>query len=145
MTVHLIKMSVGVEDIRHLERIQAKRLADAKRMGVAPELMHITRNTPRRAAEVLRGGSIFWVIKRFIRVRQVIADIRQVEGKEGRKSCALVLEPGLIRTEIRSFRAFQGWRYFAVDDAPADLPASRAGGDDVPAELAAELRGLGLL
>ena len=63
--------------------------------------------------------SIFWVIKRFIRVRQVIADIRQVEGKEGRKSCALVLEPGLIRTEIRSFRAFQGWRYFAVDDAPA--------------------------
>ena len=85
MTVHLIKMSVGVEDIRHLERIQAKRLADAKRRGVAPELMHITRNTPRRAAEVLRGGSIFWVIKRFISVRQVIADLRQVEGKQPKR------------------------------------------------------------
>jgi len=145
MTVNLIKMSVGVEDVRHLERIQAKRLADAERRGVAPELMHITRHTPRRAAEILRGGSIFWVIKRLIRVRQRIADIRQVEGKEGRKSCALVLEPGLIRTEIRSFRAFQGWRYFAVEDAPPDLPASIAENDEVPAEMAAELRGLGLL
>lgn len=145
MTVHLIKMSVGVEDVRHLERIQAQRLADAERRGVAPELMHITRHTPRRAAEVLRGGSIYWVIKRFIRVRQPIADIRQVEGREGRKSCALVLEPGLIRTEIRSFRAFQGWRYFSVEDAPPDAPDSTARSDDVPAELAAELKGLGLL
>ncbi len=145
MTVHLIKMSVGVEDVRHLERIQAQRKADAERRGMAPELMHITRHTPRRAAEVLRGGSIYWVIKRFIRVRQPIADIRQVEGRGGRKSCALVLEPGLIRTEIRSFRAFQGWRYFAVEDVPRDAPAAMDGDDDVPAELAAELKGLGLL
>ena len=104
MTVHLIKLSVGVEDVRHLERIQAQRLADAERRGGTPELMHITRYTPRRAAEVLRGGSIYWVIKRFIRARQTIVDIRPVEGKGGRPSCALVLEPGLIRTEIRSFR-----------------------------------------
>ncbi len=145
MTIHLIKMSVGVEDVRHLESIQAQRLADAERRGGMPELMHITRHMPRRAAELLRGGSIYWVIKRFIRVRQPLADIRQIEGREGRKSCALVLEPGLIRTEIRSFRAFQGWRYFAVEDAPPDAPDSMAGGDDVPAELAAELRGLGLL
>jgi hypothetical protein len=141
MTVHLIKMSVGVEDVRHLEQIQSQRLANVG------ELMHVTRNTPRRAAEVLRGGSIYWVIKRFIRARQTIIDIRpiEVEGKEGRPSCALVLEPGLIRTEIRSFRAFQGWRYLAADDAPADAPDSITGDDDVPAELAAELKGLGLL
>jgi hypothetical protein len=145
MTVHLIKLSVGVDNVRHLERIQAHRLADAERRGDVPELMHITRYTPRRAAEVLNNGSIYWVIKRFIRARQRIADIRPVEGHEGRPACALVLEPGLIRTEIRSFRAFQGWRYLAADDAPADAPASMAGGDDVPAELAAELKGLGLL
>ncbi|NQV83861.1 MAG: DUF1489 domain-containing protein [Rhodospirillales bacterium] len=145
MTVHLIKLSVGVENVRHLEQIQAHRLADAKRRGVAPELMHVTRNTPRRAAEILKQGSIYWVIKRFIRARQVIADIRQVEGREGRPACALVLEPGLIRTEIRSFRPFQGWRYLAAEDVPADAPPGMADGAEVPAELAAELKGLGLL
>jgi len=145
MTVHLIKMSVGVEDVPHLERIQAQRLAEAERQGRPPELMHITRNTPRRAADVLKGGSIYWVVKRFIRVRQPIADIRPFEGREGKMSCALVLEPGLIRTEIRSFRAFQGWRYFAAEDAPPDAPETPDGSDDMPAELAVELKGLGLL
>ncbi|MBC8337689.1 MAG: DUF1489 domain-containing protein [Alphaproteobacteria bacterium] len=145
MTVHLIKMSVGVEDVPHLERIQAGRLADAERQGRPLELMHVTRNMPRRAADVLKGGSIYWVIKRFIRARQPIIDLRQVEGKEGRMSCSIVLKPGLIRTEVRSFRAFQGWRYFAVEDVPPDAPETPEGGEDMPAELAVELKGLGLL
>ncbi|MBT3305471.1 MAG: DUF1489 domain-containing protein [Alphaproteobacteria bacterium] len=145
MTVHLIKLSVGVENVRHLEQIQQHRLNDAERRGETPELMHVTRNTPRRAAEILENGSIYWVIKRFIRARQVIADIRPVDNKEGRPACALVLEPGLIRTEIRSFRAFQGWRYLPVEDAPADAPENQADGTEVPAEMAAELKGLGLL
>ena len=145
MTVHLIKMSVGVEDVNHLARLQERRLADAKRRGETPELKHVTRNTPKRAAEVLDGGSIYWVIKGFIRARQPIVALRAVNREDGRPACALVLKPGLIRTEIRSFRPFQGWRYFSIDDAPADIGPFKQGQEDVPDEMAAELKGLGLL
>jgi len=145
MTVNLIKMSVGVEDIHHLERKQEQRLSDSKIRGENSELIHITRNTPRRATEVLQGGSIYWVIKRFIQVRQLIIDIRQVEEYKGRKSCALILKPELIRTEIKRIRAFQGWRYFSVDDAPEDLSALMTSGGDAPIELVETLKVLGLL
>jgi len=145
MSVHLIKLCVGVDDVRHLARIQAGRLAEARRRGDVPELRHVTRNTPKRAVEILDGGSLYWVIKGFIRARQTVIDIRPVERDDGRPACALVLDPGLIRTEIRSFRPFQGWRYLAVEDAPPDAPPGAGSDEDVPAEMAAELKGLGLL
>ncbi|NQU59591.1 MAG: DUF1489 domain-containing protein [Rhodospirillales bacterium] len=145
MTIHLIKLSVGVEDVEHLARIQAGRLKDALNSGEKPELKHITRNTPRRAAQVLDGGSIYWVIKGFIRARQAIIDIRPIDRTEGRPACGLVLEAKLIRTELRKFRPFQGWRYFPVEKAPPDAGGSKASGKDVPEDMAAELRNLGLL
>lgn len=145
MTLHLIKLSVGVEDVGHLARLQDRRLADAGRRDGTPELKHVTRNTPRRANEILDGGSIYWVIKGFIRARQPVIAIRPVDREDGRPACALVLQPGLIRTEIRSFRPFQGWRYLAAEDAPPDAPPSKGGQEDVPDEMAAELKGLGLL
>lgn len=145
MSLHLIKLCVGVDDVQHLARLQAGRLAEAKRSGNAVELRHVTRNTPRRAKEILDGGSLYWVIKGFIRVRQPIIDFSAVERDDGRPACAIMLDPGLIRTEIRSFRAFQGWRYFDPQDAPRDVPQDTAAGDDVPQEMAVELKGLGLL
>lgn len=145
MSLHLIKLSVGVEDVDHLARLQDRRLKDAERRGEKPELKHITRNTPRRADEILAGGSIYWVIKGFIRARQPLINIRPVERDDGRPACALVLQPGLIRTELRSFRPFQGWRYLAGEDAPRDASASKGGKNDVPDEMEAELKGLGLL
>ena len=138
-------MSVGVDDIQQLESKQEQHLYDFKCRGETSELIHITRNTPRRAAEVLQGGSIYWVIKRYIQVRQLIIDIRQSEIIKGKKSCALILKPELIRTEIRRIRAFQGWRYFSVDDAPEDLQAPMTSGDEVPVALVDELKLLGLL
>ena len=84
MSQHLIKLSVGVEDVNHLARLQERRLADAKRRGETPELKHVTRNTPKRAAEVLDGGSIYWVIKGFIRARQPIVALRAVNREDGR-------------------------------------------------------------
>lgn len=145
MTVHLIKLSVGVDDVGHLARLQAGRLADARRKGQPPELKHVTRNTPKNADQILDGGSIYWVIKGFIRVRQPIIGIKPVDRRGGRPACALVLDPNLVRTEIKSFRRFQGWRYLAVEDAPADAPPSSGSDGDVPAEMAAELKVLGLL
>ncbi|MDA1089104.1 MAG: DUF1489 domain-containing protein [Proteobacteria bacterium] len=145
MSQHLIKLSVGVEDVRHLARLQDQRLADAERRGGVAELKHVTRNTPKRAKEILKGGSIFWVIKGFVRARQPVIALRPVERDDGRPACALVLKPGLIRTELRSFRPFQGWRYLSADDAPPDAAFLKEGQEDVPDEMAAELKGLGLL
>lgn len=144
MTLHLIKLSVGVEDIGHLARLQKKRLEDAVRRGEMPELKHLTRNAPRRAAQVLDGGSIYWVIKGFIRARQPVIDIRPVEREDGRPACALVLGPGLIRTELRNFRPFQGWRYLEVESAPPDAPPG-CKGEGAPEDMMLELKELGLL
>jgi hypothetical protein len=142
MTLHILKLSVGVEDVDHLAQIQKARL---KREGV---LAHITRNTPRQAEEILAGGSIYWVIKRFIRVRQRLVGIERGINSEGKPSCALVLDPTLVATELKEFRAFQGWRYFKGEDAPADL--IRQGGaagvqKKLPDEMVAELKSLGLI
>jgi len=145
MTVHLIKLSVGVDDVEHLARIQAKRLTDARRRGVAPELKHVTRHRPRRADDILGGGSIYWVIRGFIRARQRIVDIRPAQRADGTPACALVLDPELVRTERRSARPFQGWRYLAADRAPKDAPKGRRADDEVPEKMADELRQLGLL
>jgi len=145
LTLHIIKLSVGVEDVNHLARIQAGRLRDALDRGEKAELKHITRNTPRQAAKVLNGGSLYWVIKGFIRARQAIIDIRSIDRGEGRPACGLVLDPNLIKTELRSFRPFQGWRYFLEEKAPPDATGSNFSGNDVPEEMAAELKDLGLL
>jgi hypothetical protein len=145
MTVHLIKLSVGVEDVEHLARIQAKRLADAKRKGQKADLKHVTRHAPRRVDEVLDGGSIYWVIKGFIRARQRLLDIRPVTRSDGEPACALVLDPRLVTTELRGFRPFQGWRYLAPERAPADGPGPGETADGVPEAMMAELKGLGLL
>lgn len=138
MSRHIIKLCVGVEDVDHLAQLQKMRL---KRDGV---LAHITRNTPRHAGEILDGGSIYWVIKRFIRVRQRLIGIERGVNSAGKPSCALVLDPALVRTELKEFRAFQGWRYFKEGDAPADL-TRRGKPDSLPVDMAVELRSLGLV
>jgi len=135
MTVHLLKLCVGVDEVAQLEGFQAARLARGE------TLRHVTRFTPRRAAEVLDGGSLYWVIRRFIRVRQRILGFEETaEGK-----CAILLDPELVRTELSPFRAFQGWRYLRPDDAPPDAPELMQVDSDMPSEMMDELRELGLL
>ena len=145
MTVHLIKMAVGVGDVQHLARIQAGRLRQARERDEAAVLRHYTRHTPRRSAELTDGGSLYWVIKGFVRVRQEIRAVERSVNAEGRPSCALVLDPGLVRTSLQACRPFQGWRYLGAENAPVDLSPLTGETDGVPRELAAELRHLGLL
>ena len=145
MTVHLVKLCVGIENVEHLAEVQKARLAAAKAQGETPQLRHITRNMPRRRTEVLDGGSLYWVIKGVVQVRQRITDLAVVERSDGRPACAIVIDPVHVRTEPRAFRAFQGWRYFPVDKVPPDLDTNSSGGAGLPPEMAAELRDLGLL
>ena len=79
---------------------------------------------PKRRDEVLAGGSLYWVIKGVILVRQPILDLEERGDAEGRGFCRILLDPKLVRTEPSGKRSFQGWRYFEANDAPPDLSGS---------------------
>jgi hypothetical protein len=145
MTLHLIKLSVGVESIDHLAQIQKARLEAQRGQGQTPRLYHITRMWPRRQKELLDGGSIYWVIKRAIRCRQRLLGLDETVNGRGQPACGLVLDPEIVPVRPRASRAFQGWRYLNAADAPADLSGGEAQMTDLPPEMADELRGLGLL
>ena len=98
-----------------------------------------TRQTPKRAAELLEGGSLYWVIKGQVLVRQAIDEI--VTEDSGHQPCRIYLKPELIETAPQPRRAFQGWRYLTAADAPPDLVEGESG--DLPTELALKLRELG--
>jgi len=144
MTVHLLKLSVGVENIEHLTALQSRRRQEAKRGGIGDRIWHQTRHMPRRAAELLDGGSIYWVIKGLIRARQRVRELEAVIGIDGIRRCRIILDPGLVATEPRPRRPFQGWRYLSDADTPPDRDAHAADGG-MPPEMEAELRSLGLI
>ena len=145
MTVHLIKLAVGIDSLSHLAEHQAQRVSDMAATGEAPLLRNLTRSTPRRRDEVLDGGSIYWVIKGAVRARQRIVDIDTAINHKGLPRCALVFDPELVPVRARPQRAFQGWRYLEPADAPEDAIGGLDQSDDMPAEMAEELRALGLL
>lgn len=147
MSVHLIKLAVGVEDFEHLARLQKDRMREFKAQGLSENPRHFTRMKPKREVELLDGGSIYWVIKGAIRARQKLVALDSYTDDEGVKRCAMVLDPHLVATQTRPHRAFQGWRYLDPVKAPQDIDAD-GGGDgvaDIPSELAQDLDALGLL
>ena len=144
MTLHILKLCVGVDTLEDLAHWQAGRIRDQKKRGVKkPELVHVTRMTPKRKDEILDGGSLYWVIKGQIAARQQLIDLRAVT-KNGTPHCGLVYEPALIPVQRRAHRAFQGWRYLDPKDAPPDARGSK-GGANLPEALQKELVELGLL
>ena len=140
MTVHLVKMCVGVDEIEELRRWQAKRLKSMP----DKKLRHVTRNRPKREEELLDGGSLYWIIKGQIRVRQRVIGLEDRVKEDGKPACGLILDPELVMTELRGMRPMQGWRYLEVKDAPRDLRKGDQLGD-MPPKLIAELRALGIL
>ena len=103
----------------------------------------MTRHMPKRASEVLDGGSIYWVIKGWFVARQRMLELRPLL-RDGVPHCGLIYAPEMIRVAPRKHRPFQGWRYFDPKDAPRDL-AKGSGEEDMPEELRRELSALGLL
>ncbi len=135
--LHLSKLAVGVRDIAELGRIQAERAASD------PPLRHRTRHFPRRAAEILQGGSIYWVIGGAMVVRQAITAIRRDQAEDQTACTQLLLDPHLVPVCARLIKPFQGWRYLPGADAPADLPALAR--TAMPETLLRDLRALGLV
>lgn len=142
MTVNLIKLCVGCDSIEDLADWQKERLATQKKRGAKQELTHTTRMVPKRIVELLDGGSLYWVIKGIVSVRQKLLDIRPFRDKEGIARCHLVYDKELVIVSPRPRRAFQGWRYLTEKDAPPDIGKA---GKAMPDKLRRELAELGLL
>ncbi len=138
--VNLIKLCVGAEVVEDLTDWQSQRMAETGRANP----VHVTRMWPKREAEILSGGSLYWVFKGVVLARQRIVGLEERIGADGIRRCALVLDPEVVRTEPAPRRPFQGWRYLPAGDAPRDLPARRAGDDDLPPGLQSALSDLGL-
>jgi len=130
MPLHMIKLVVGCDDIAEL--------ADWYRSH--PPIVR-TRQTPKRAQEIVEGGgSIYRIIKGQILLRQKIVAIDTI-GVGPASRCEIRMDPNFVLVAPTPRRAFQGWRYFTEEDAPADLEAG--GGAEMPTALAAQLRELG--
>lgn len=144
MPLHLLKLCVGAVSVEDLEEWIAESLAGKAARGEAVEQVHTTRMVPTRTAELLSGGSLYWVIKGEVACRQTLTGIRPFVDGDGIRRCHLVLDPTVHRVAPRPNRPFQGWRYLKAAEAPADLGAASAA-PALPDELRRELRSLGLL
>ena len=100
--------------------------------------------TPKRASDIVDGGSLYWVIRGQVAARQPLRAIRPFVAADGVARCHLVLEPSVVPVLSRPCRPFQGWRYLVAEAAPADL--SRApGAEAMPEALRHALRELCLI
>ncbi|HRK17708.1 MAG TPA: DUF1489 domain-containing protein [Hyphomicrobiaceae bacterium] len=147
MPLHIVKLCVGADSIEDLAQWQKGRLAAQKAAKVAtPRIFHTTYMKPKRESEVLDGGSLYWVIKGIIQVRQRITGFGDGQKEDGTPACLIYLDRQLVPVRPVPRRAFQGWRYLEAADAPADLGKGETGGlTDMPPALRKELASLGLL
>lgn len=140
-SLHLIKLSVGTEDVADLADWQKQKRAQTE--DGFPR--HRTRMWPRRETELLDGGSIYWVIKGLVLCRQRIIRLDRVTGTDGIERCAIVLDPDLRRVAPTPRQPFQGWRYLKPEDAPPDLSELKPGEDALPPALSRVLAEIGVI
>src|SRR5262252_3081109 len=146
MPLHLIKLAVGCESVKDLKDWIAERMKAAKKKGLPQHHVHITRMVPKRADEILAGGSLYWVIRGEIAAREKIIGIEPFRDKDGIGRCRIVMQPRVMAVSPRPMRPFQGWRYLTEDAVPPDLGKSAAGTiAAMPEPMRRELRDLGLL
>lgn len=136
-SLNIVKLCVGCDSPTDLEVWQKQRW-----QGETPQ--HVTRMWPKREAELLDGGSIYWVFKGVMLARQRLIGLEERVGDDGIRRCALVLDPELVRVIATPRRPFQGWRYLPGPETPADLPAGREAEDALPASIAQALAEMGL-
>lgn len=145
MSLHLIKLCVGCDSVADLEEWITQKLKEKKRRRQKVEHIHTTRMVPKRAHELMSGGSLYWVIRGQITCRERILDIRPFTDKDGVGRCRVVLDGKLVLVEPRPRAAFQGWRYLQANEAPRDLSRAAPGAAKMPETMRRELRELGLL
>ncbi len=132
--LNMSKVAVGCASIDALKkRQQARRSGD--------HVPIVTRFMPKRAEELI-GGSIYWIIKHRLSVRQTILGF--AEREEDRRT-VIRLCPELVQVKAQPKRAHQGWRYLAAEDAPGDFDGSDDELAVLPPELLTKLSALALI
>src|ERR1043165_4066125 len=112
MPLHLIKLCVGADSVGDLEAWIKQKLKALKK-GARREHIHTTRMVPKRADELIDGGSLYWVIRGQIMCREQIAAIRPFVDKEGVGRCRVVLVPKVVLLLARTsgFRRLENITY----------------------------------
>ncbi|MBB2203080.1 DUF1489 family protein [Gluconacetobacter tumulisoli] len=147
--LHLVKLAVGItslDDLAHRQQTMMDGAGDGldgTRMDGRPWLR--TRMFPRRAEDILAGGSLYRVIGGMILCRQRVVDIRPDVREDGAACALVVLDPSIVPVTPRPMRPFQGWRYLSPADAPADFGGTTGAGGALPEALRRELAGLCLI
>jgi hypothetical protein len=145
MTLNIVKLCVGADSVEDLSTWQDMRGHTVKRGGNRVAF-HRTFQKPTREAELLDGGSLYWVIKGTILVRQLIVGFDEGTKDDGSPCCRILLDTKLTPVRPVPRRPFQGWRYLKADDVPPDL---KAGSKDqiaaMPAPMRKKLADLGLI
>lgn len=144
MTVHMIKLVVGVDDLDHFLEIQRGCVVD---FNGQPANAVRTRFKPKRAEEVLDGGSLYRVIKNRIQCRQKIIGFDSYESEDKGTQTLIMVKPEIIQTISTPKRPFQGWRYFEPASVPRDRGLYLGDGqrDEIPTDMEEELKNAGLL
>ncbi len=142
MVLHLQKLSVGSESIETLQDWQNTVVNRRQKKSQSAHHIHVTRMFPKKKEALLDGGSIYWVIKGLIQCRNRIVDLEETQTRDGRRACAIIMDPKLIPVIPTPKRPFQGWRYLKPEDVPNDLE-DITGGEALPHELRNRLVNLG--
>ena len=143
--LHLLKLCVGCELVEDLLGWQGDRAAERRARSEDPRPFHVTRMWPKREAELVAGGSLFWVIKGLVLGRQRMLGLERFDNGDGILRCLIRLDPEVVRTLPQPRRAFQGWRYLRPDDAPRDLTVASGQVAEMPPQLIAGLAAVGVL
>lgn len=138
MYYHLKKIAVGIETV---ERLKIRQEMIFRTYG---RLFHSTRNMPKKREELIQSGSMFWIIKRYVLVRQKIINIIPVVREDGSKGCEIELDKNLTKVIPTKMKPFQGWRYYLEEEIPQDLNVNCNEDDEIPEQIRSELIKLGL-
>lgn len=131
--LHLKKLCVGAESADQLRAYQAAR----------KNLVHMTRNFPRRADEIIGQGSLYWIIKGRFALRQKILDLQAFTNSSNKRFCRIVLDDTLVAVRGDQHRPFQGWRYLELEKTPPDTHIDDTG-EAMPEDISAQLDQLGI-
>ncbi|MFM5917608.1 MAG: DUF1489 family protein [Novosphingobium sp.] len=132
MPLHLTKVAYGATSLEDMRTWFATRGEEARLT---------TRYLPKRAEEIVPGGSLFWIYKHQLVMRSPILRFEEAEGGKTH----IVISTRLIDVYPQPKRAHQGWRYLEDDSAPRDLAEGETAGDAMPGKLASDLARLGLV
>ena len=133
------KIAVGIDTI---ERLRVRQEIIFNQYN---KIIHLTRNYHKKRDDLIANGSMYWIIKRRVMVRQKILDISSVIRDDGSKGCEIELDKELIHVIPTPMIPFQGWRYFSSEEVQNDLSRNNNNDEEMLTdELNAELIKLGL-